>query len=527
MEWYMKKIHHYRRRLRLGTMRTLFFTILICAFLLPSYVKYEKSAENYFTILLNGVLVGHVGDIENVDQCMIEARKELTKGEDSLVFLDTDLEISGESIIFGEIDDKASVVKNMVDVMTAHKIETLQKSYTVKINESTVNLASYDEVTLLLQKALENYDTEGLYDVELILDDSREVNVLSTQITARNEIQQIETVRLDAGFETTLTKMFQEAEPTLDKDFDEFRQGLIDIAYADTIEVAESYLLQEQLTPVQEAIDLLTKEQEMQVIYKVVAGDSLSKIAYENNIPLDDLIAMNDAIENEFSTIRIGQELVITVPEPDLSIIWSDEQVYTEDYEAQVQYVANDSWYTTQQVTLQAPSAGRRKVVAVTTYKNNQEIGREILKEEVYAEAVPKIVEKGTKIPPTYVKPLSGGRLSSGFGARSAPTKGASTNHQGVDWATPTGTVVVASNGGTVASAGWMSGYGYAVFINHSDGRQTRYGHLSKVLVSAGQTVSQGQKIALSGNSGRSTGPHLHFEIRINGTAVNPLKYLN
>ena len=92
---------------------------------------------------------------------------------------------------------------------------------------------------------------------------------------------------------------------------------------------------------------------------------------------------------------------------------------------------------------------------------------------------------------------------------------------------TPTGTPVYASNGGTVAFAGWASGYGYAVYINHSDGRQTRYGHLSKVLVKAGQTVSQGQKIALSGNTGRSTGPHLHFEIRIGGQAVNPIKYLN
>ena len=85
----------------------------------------------------------------------------------------------------------------------------------------------------------------------------------------------------------------------------------------------------------------------------------------------------------------------------------------------------------------------------------------------------------------------------------------------------------MASNTGTVVTAGWVSGYGYAVYINHADGRQTRYGHLSKVLVKVGQTVTQGQKIALSGNTGRSTGPHLHFEIRIGGSAVNPLNYLN
>ena len=142
-------------------------------------------------------------------------------------------------------------------------------------------------------------------------------------------------------------------------------------------------------------------------------------------------------------------------------------------------------------------------------------------------EAVPKIVERGTKIPPTYIKPISGGRLSSNFGRRKSPTKGASSYHKGVDWSVPTGTAVFASCGGPVARAGWGSGYGYCVYINHEDGRQTRYGHLSKVLVKVGQTVKQGERIALSGNTGVSTGPHLHFEILINGSQVNPLKYLN
>ena len=103
----------------------------------------------------------------------------------------------------------------------------------------------------------------------------------------------------------------------------------------------------------------------------------------------------------------------------------------------------------------------------------------------------------------------SGGRLSSNFGRRKSPTKGASSYHKGVDWSVPTGTAVFASCGGTVARAGWGSGYGYCVYINHEDGRQTRYGHLSKVLVKVGQTVKQGERIALSGNTGVSTGPHL------------------
>ena len=85
----------------------------------------------------------------------------------------------------------------------------------------------------------------------------------------------------------------------------------------------------------------------------------------------------------------------------------------------------------------------------------------------------------------------------------------------------------MASNAGVVTRAGWGSGYGYVIYISHADGRETRYGHLSKILVKVGQSVSQGEKIALSGNTGVSTGAHLHFEILINGSQVNPLNYLN
>ena len=80
----------------------------------------------------------------------------------------------------------------------------------------------------------------------------------------------------------------------------------------------------------------------------------------------------------------------------------------------------------------------------------------------------------------------------------------------------------MASSGGTVTRAGWGSGYGYVVYIQHADGRETRYGHLSRVLVNVGDHVDQGDKIALSGNTGRSTGPHLHFEVRLNGIKLNP-----
>lgn len=526
----MKKIKHYHRRFKLCFLEAAAITLAVCAFLVPSIQLIKHTGNNYFTVKLNGVEVGHVGAEENLEDLLVQARRQVVAdaGSDELIFIDTNLETVGSERFWAPVDDAKTLIDNMADVMRDSTRETLHRSYTVKINESSVNLGSYQEVHELLEQAISPYDTKQQYEVKLELDNEREVNVLAAVVSSKAESEgDEEPLKTAAGIEADFVETFASVEPVVEKSFEDYDAGLVDIDYAEKIEVVEAYLLEDELNTVEEAVNLVTKEQETQIIYKVVSGDTLSQICLTNNIPMDELVAINDALEDENTMIRVGQELVITVPEPDLSIIWQEEQVYTEDYEAEVQYIPNDNWYTTQKETLQEPSAGRRKVAAIVEYKNGQEVSREILKEEVYAEAVPKIVERGTKIPPTYVKPISGGRLSSGFGARSAPTKGASTNHKGVDWAVPIGTTVVASNAGTVSYAGWASGYGYAVYINHADGRQTRYGHLSKVLVKVGQSVSQGERIALSGNTGRSTGPHLHFEIRINGSAVNPLKYLN
>lgn len=524
----MKKEIKNDKRFRLAFLKGMAISTVVCAFLLPSYTKIEKTGSNFFSIYINDQHVGDTDDKQNVDTYLMQARKELVADKEDLVLMDMKVSVEEKELFFGKISSEREIVNAIKEQMQRSEKETLQRSYTVKINECTVNLGTSEDVHTLLKAALDIYDETKQYDVDLVLDANRELNVLTTEIkTAGEDTSEEDMIRTQAGMEAAFTDMLVDVEPIKEKDFKDYDEGIMNIAYADKIEVVEAYLLEDELVPVTEAIDLVTQLQETQQIYEVKSGDTLSQISIDNNIPMDELVEINDALESENTMIRVGQELVITVPEPELSVVRQEQSIYVEDYEAEVQYIPNDDWYTTQQVTLQDPSAGRRKVVATITYHNNTEVGREVVKEEVYAEAVPKIVERGTKIPPTYVKPISGGRLSSGFGGRKAPTKGASTYHKGVDWATPTGTPVYASNAGTVVQAGWSSGYGYAVYINHADGRQTRYGHLSKVLVSVGQTVSQGQKIALSGNTGRSTGPHLHFEIRINGNAVNPLDYLN
>lgn len=123
-----------------------------------------------------------------------------------------------------------------------------------------------------------------------------------------------------------------------------------------------------------------------------------------------------------------------------------------------------------------------------------------------------------------FIRPVNG-RLTSGFGMRMHPIFKVRRMHTGIDIAAPTGTPIRAADSGVVVEAGYLRGYGYTVIIDHGGGVATLYAHCSAILVTVGQQVQRGQTIARVGSTGYSTGPHLHFEVRINGEPVDPLEY--
>lgn len=516
------------KKLKFTYINTTVFVMLGYFLLFGKICIFEETGENFFHISLNGQEIGTVSQPEEAEELLIEARKRIASEETELVLMEADLSYTGEEVLWGEVDDSETLIARMQEVLAASEKETMQRSYTVKVNEYMVNLGNIEEVKVLLQAAVDKYDTEDKFEVVLHQDLDREFGVLKAEIVKKEEQaeESEDTIFPEAGIQNDFTQAVEQAQPEVEKGFEDYELGILEISFPQEVEIVEVYLPQSRLTSLEQAIEEVTKEQETVTTYEVVSGDTLSEIAIKVNIPMEDLVAMNDSLESINSTLHIGDELIITVPEPELTVSRREESYIEEIYDADIIYVDNDNWYTNQTKVLQQPSAGFRKIIAISSYENDTLVSREIVKEEVVMEAVAKIVERGTKIPPTYIKPISGGRQSSGFGKRAQPTKGASTYHKGIDWATPTGTPVYASCGGTVAKAGWGSGYGYVVYINHEDGRQTRYAHLSKVLVTVGQKVKQGERIALSGNTGVSSGPHLHFEILINGKQVNPLLYL-
>lgn len=132
--------------------------------------------------------------------------------------------------------------------------------------------------------------------------------------------------------------------------------------------------------------------------------------------------------------------------------------------------------------------------------------------------------------PATYIpsgRPVAKLSMTSNFGVRSDPFNGGARMHKGIDIPGPIGTPIYATADGIVSRAGWASGYGNLVQISHGGGMETRYGHMSKLIVAANSYVRRGQLIGLMGSTGRSTGSHLHYEVRVDGQAVNPIPFVS
>ena len=134
-------------------------------------------------------------------------------------------------------------------------------------------------------------------------------------------------------------------------------------------------------------------------------------------------------------------------------------------------------------------------------------------------------IEKGTIAIPS-AEPVKGTALTSGYGVRSDPFRGRAAMHAGIDLAAPLGTPIYATADAIVGRSEWANGYGNLIELSHGRGITTRYGHLSKSMVKEGQRVKRGDLIALMGSTGRSTGSHLHYEVRIDGKAVNPVPFM-
>lgn len=262
----------------------------------------------------------------------------------------------------------------------------------------------------------------------------------------------------------------------------------------------------------------LNSEQNVKKAYAVPLTENITGSVQNVSFGQDIYVTSVYTVPSEIKTVDEAFNEIIAGNE--INIYTTQLQQYSEEYYLDTEYIQMDSWYNSQKEVIQEAQSGVHDVTANVTYMNGVESVREIVSDNVISQPVAKVVKIGTKEAPTFIKPIRGGSFSSAFGSRWG------RRHEGIDWSCSIGTSVFASSGGTISYAGWQNGYGNVIIINHGDGLRTKYAHLNSISVSSGDKVSQGDVIGKSGNTGRSTGPHLHFEILLDGEPVNPMNYL-
>ena len=297
--------------------------------------------------------------------------------------------------------------------------------------------------------------------------------------------------------------------------------------FVEDLSVSPVYAL-EDLATVDQVEEALKANTTGETTYTVVKGDTYNGIAYANDMSLSDLMALNP--QASLNRLMVGDVLNVKEIVPALSVQTTEHVTYTEAIPCPVEEVKDDKMYKGDSKIVTKGEEGEARVEADVVYVNGYEKERTVTDTTTLREPTTTVKAVGTKERPktaskgTYIWPVSSHRINSYFGGRKI--FGSYSYHSGLDIHATYGEAVKAADGGTVTKAGYSGSYGNLVVITHDNGTQTYYAHNSSIVVSVGQKVYQGQTIAKAGSTGRSTGVHCHFEVRVRGTAVNPLNYL-
>ncbi|MBE6031592.1 MAG: M23 family metallopeptidase [Clostridiales bacterium] len=296
------------------------------------------------------------------------------------------------------------------------------------------------------------------------------------------------------------------------------------VIYSEPINIREVDGEDYEFLSVEDSVTTLVTGTKEPKTYTVVSGDSLWDIAYSNNMTLEELIAANPAQAD--GNLYIGEVLNLFECKPYVTVTLNETITATENINYSIQYEETSTLYKGQ-YQVQSPGVyGKKEVVSQVVSENGREVSSKELSSEVISEPVTQITLAGTKSLSTLVgtgsftDPLGNLVVTSSYGSRGG------RSHTGVDLDGNTGDPIYAVDDGVVTFAGTKGAYGKLVKISHGNGVETWYGHCNKLHVSVGDVVSKGDRIADVGNTGRSYGSHLHFEVRVNGVSKNPMNYL-
>ena len=302
-----------------------------------------------------------------------------------------------------------------------------------------------------------------------------------------------------------------------------------EVYYTKEITYQQGVYLKASLSPKEDMLNTLTAAERTESRYVVKPNDTPALIAATHDMTERELLKLNPRMKTRF---KAGMVLRVYSYTRTIPIAYTRTMTVTDYIDFSSVKVETSALNLGVEKVIAKGVLGERTSEVLVTYIDGAEQSREVLSTAITKIPIPQQIGVGTYKPQPaststvlegsgqFGWPVNGGFISDTFGGE--------RNHKGLDIAAPMGTEIYAAEAGTVVEAGWNNGgYGNYVIIDHPDGYRTLYGHASSVVAYAGQQVEKGQLIALVGSTGDSTGPHCHFEVRINNICQNPADYLN
>ena len=419
----------------------------------------------------------------------------------SLYTLGAQVTYDGQDL--GIVSSRRAAEKVVAELEDVTRATTGDGGYTVDTALLTAETGVFPRRELISDDEFEETlsDTLGVVDYAYVLYVDGEKVVATTRSGALEDLLE----QLKLGYETADT---------------------VNAYFVEDVDIRQEYVESSYVMNLGYIAEILNETKEGEVTYTVTSGDSYYSIAEKYGLSVEDLMKLNPGYDPKI--LRVGDVLTISNAVPYLTVVNVERQRYVQDVPYQVEYTDDSSMYQGEYKVTSPGVYGKADITANVTYINGEETEREVVASVTLSQPVTEQQLRGTKERPTWYPTGSfswpcTGILTSRFGYRSLL---GSTYHNGIDIGNSYGTSIYAADGGTVTYSGWMSGYGYLIIIDHGNGYQTYYGHNSSLAVSVGAKVHKGQLIARMGSTGRSTGNHCHFGIKLNGTFVNPLNYL-
>jgi murein DD-endopeptidase MepM/ murein hydrolase activator NlpD len=404
------------------------------------------------------------------------------------------------------------VVQDQSDVFSVLEVVSKQLS-----EEHDVNITISESSDIAFRKVVTvNRDIDNMEEVLSRLTYMKDINVTAYGIFVDGRRAAVLPSQVEAnGVLAGLLEKFSTAQDGIRYE---------SVTFQEKVTVQEVSAKLENLQRAAVVADKLLVGEPSEKIHVVATGESWDSIATLYGLPVEKLLADNPTIIDREPAV--DEKLTIQQTTPVIHIATVEKATYNVAIAHATERRNNANAYKGVQTIQTKGQDGTTQVVARIIRINGVETERQILQETITAEPVTEVILVGTKpIPPTmgdgsFTNPCPAGRLTSPFGYRWGRM------HWGVDLACATGNIIRAADGGTVTFAGWNGAQGYTIKINHQNGFVTVYAHCSALLVGVGDKVYEGQTIARVGNTGYSTGPHLHFEVLKNGINVNPLNYI-